>query len=238
MPAAGANAATMAAIQRERAADASAANATGNATAPRQPTRNDPAFRAKRRVEASDMASFKSSASLASSYAGGGLRGGASGDDEWGNDSFVSRKSNGDDEDDSMQRSKSQSNAFAVGLNTNSRVLKSQSTVNNLLSYQTLKTRLGQSSTHRERERRTFFADVERTRRQLRTMHRFILDPNSRFIRRWDFVTLTALMITIFITPWEVSFLPQTSTEDWKSRPITFVVNRCVDTVSLSDALS
>ena len=69
-------------------------------------------------------------------------------------------------------------------------------------------------------------------------MHRFILDPNSRFIRRWDFVTLTALMITIFITPWEVSFLPQTSTEDWKSRPITFVVNRCVDTVSLSDALS
>ena len=53
-----------------------------------------------------------------------------------------------------MQRSKSQSAAFSVGLNTNSRVLKSQSTVNNLLSYQSLKTRLGQSATHREKERR------------------------------------------------------------------------------------
>ena len=95
----------MAAIQREGAADAAAVQATGSATQQRSPTRNDPAFarrrsvvdgcpppgysQARRRVEAGDVASFKSSASLASSYAGRGT----SVDDGWGDSSFVSRKS-------------------------------------------------------------------------------------------------------------------------------------------------
>jgi hypothetical protein len=71
----------------------------------------------------------------------------------------------------------------------------------------------------------------------LRNADKWTIDPHSRFVRWWDFVILTALMITIFITPWEVSFLPPTrvASDDWDERPITFVVNRLVDTVFVAD---
>ena len=152
--------------------------------------------------------------------------------------SFKSAKSVADsiEEGDSFTRSKS-TNAFNVEANTRSRLLRSQNTVKNLLSYQTAQARLHQSEKTRREERIDFVEHVRRVRLQLSQMSRWTLNPHSRFVRYWDFVILTALMITVFITPWEVSFLPPTrvASDDWGERPITFVVNRLVDTVFVID---
>lgn len=154
--------------------------------------------------------------------------------------SFKSAKSLADSmcDDDSFTRSKS-TNAFNVAANTNSRLLRSQNTVRNLLSYQTAASKLAQSAKTRREERADFVEHVARTRKQLKGMHRLTLNPHSRFIRWWDVATLWGLMVTIFITPWEVSFLPPTrlASDDWEERPITFVVNRLVDCIFVLDMI-
>ena len=140
--------------------------------------------------------------------------------------SFKSTKS----EDETFEE-RSKSRSFALEFNQQSRVLRSQNTVHSLLSLQTVKSRLNQTPSHRERNRVDFVEDVDRTRAILKNLHRYTINPNGRFVRYWDFATLAALLFTIFITPWEVSFLPPLQNDGPYARPITFVTNRVVDAI-------
>ena len=86
--------------------------------------------------------------------------------------SFKSAKSIADStgDEESFARSKS-TNAFNVAANSNSRLLRSQNTVKNLLSYQTAQRRSSQSIQTRREERVEFVEQVHRIRKQLKTMH-------------------------------------------------------------------
>lgn len=87
--------------------------------------------------------------------------------------SFKSAKSVADSIDeetgDSFTRSKS-TNAFNVEANVASRLLRSQNTVKNLLSFQTAQTKLRQSEKTRREERIDFIEHVRRVRAQLKQM--------------------------------------------------------------------
>ena len=88
------------------------------------------------------------------------------------------------------------SSSFAVSHDkTSSCVYKSGKTVGNLLT--DAHKHIGQTKEGREE----FANDVVSMRRQLRTMGQRTIDPQSRFIRYWDLVTVLALLFTAFITP-------------------------------------
>lgn len=55
-----------------------------------------------------------------------------------------------------------------------------------------------------------------------------VLDPSSSFMVRWDFLTTLCLLFTIFVTPYEVSFLETKLNE-------LFWINRVVDFVFIVD---
>ena len=74
------------------------------------------------------------------------------------------------------------------------------------------------------------FADVVREVSQMRDKLRqgFLLDPNQKFMRQWDVVTMVALLFTATVTPYEVALL-ETELD------ALFFVNRLVDLVFVSD---
>ena len=53
-----------------------------------------------------------------------------------------------------------------------------------------------------------FKEDVQRVRDRLHSINARTINPRSPFIRAWDFVTLSALLFTAFVTPFEVRAPP------------------------------
>jgi len=88
--------------------------------------------------------------------------------------------------------------------------------------------RLERSQSVRDRLQETFKAEVELTRASLRPEGGFVLDPSSVLMRKWDLVTLGALLFTATVTPYEVAVLAT-------KLNTLFVVNRVVDAVFVWD---
>ena len=61
----------------------------------------------------------------------------------------------------------------------------------------------------------------------------FLLLPESKYIQRWDLVTLGALIFTAFVTPYEVALLE--SPETWGEVDALFFVNRFIDLIFFKD---
>ena len=49
--------------------------------------------------------------------------------------------------------------------------------------------------------------EIKYYRHLLKKMERCTIHPNGRFVQRWDLVTITCLLFTAFVTPYEVGFL-------------------------------
>ena len=59
----------------------------------------------------------------------------------------------------------------------------------------------------------------------------FVIDPRgSSILSLWDFITMSALLYTALLTPFEVGFLPATSSVD-----MWFIVNRVIDFIFVAD---
>merc|ERR1719230_1588225 len=56
-----------------------------------------------------------------------------------------------------------------------------------------------------------------------------VVDPNCKYMQKWDMVTFSALIFTAIVTPAEVAFTETT----WKSG--LFMVNRVVDIIFIKD---
>ena len=110
-----------------------------------------------------------------------------------------------------------------------SRVVRSQHTVNNLLSFS-----MKSDGPKEEAAPPRFIADVEATRKRLRDLNRRTIDPRSQFVRIWDGVTVIALIFTAFVTPFEVGFFEKGGIEE---APITFVLNRIIDSIFICDVI-
>ena len=78
------------------------------------------------------------------------------------------------------------------------------------------------------KQARSFTEEVSATRSALASRDAFLIDPQSRFMRRWDIVTLVALLFTATFTPYEVA-VRQTALD------VAFVVNRIVDCIFIWD---
>ena len=59
----------------------------------------------------------------------------------------------------------------------------------------------------------------------------WVIDPNCKYMQRWDMVTFVALIFTAIVTPAEVAFVTTT----WKSA--LFGVNRLVDLIFIKDMI-
>ena len=55
--------------------------------------------------------------------------------------------------------------------------------------------------------RRSWMADVEQVKRQLKGLNRGVLNPRSMKVQIWDMVTVAALVFTAIVTPFEVCFI-------------------------------
>ena len=59
----------------------------------------------------------------------------------------------------------------------------------------------------------TMRRDLKKVRARLRASGRWLLNPDGSFLRIWDTFTLSALIFTMFVTPYEIGFLvPETTT--------------------------
>ena len=59
----------------------------------------------------------------------------------------------------------------------------------------------------------------------------WVIDPNSKYMQKWDMVTFVALIFTAIVTPAEVAFVTTT----WKSA--LFGINRLVDLIFIKDMI-
>jgi hypothetical protein len=75
---------------------------------------------------------------------------------------------------------------------------------------------------------RSFTEEVIATRSALASRDAFLIDPQAKFMRHWDIVTLIALLFTATFTPYEVA-VRQTALD------VAFVVNRIVDCIFIWD---
>lgn len=114
-----------------------------------------------------------------------------------------------------------------------SRALRSQKTVNNLVSYSD--TGKLSISMGKENDRSEFLEHHSIVKKQVEALGRTTISPQSRFIGRWDVVIGLALLWTAFVTPFEVGF--QTPAGPGSDRPVgaLFVCNRFVDAIFLID---
>eukprot|EP00966_Prymnesium_polylepis_P031802 740200-Prymnesium_polylepis.1 len=73
----------------------------------------------------------------------------------------------------------------------------------------------------------TFRSDAERLRHRLRELKRGWLNPNSIQMQRWDLLTMCALFYTMFVTPYECTFM------SFVEQPVSalFVINQVVNLV-------
>ena len=83
----------------------------------------------------------------------------------------------------------------------------------------------------------TTFEEVERLRARLKASEASVIKPNSKFIQKWDLVTLFALIFTAVVTPVEVAFCGTEDTVDTNEvvRSPLFIINRLIDVVFLFD---
>ena len=56
-------------------------------------------------------------------------------------------------------------------------------------------------------KRTKFFDDVQATRARINNVSRTTLNPRSTFIQLWDLLTLSALIFTALVTPFELSLI-------------------------------
>lgn len=80
----------------------------------------------------------------------------------------------------------------------------------------------------KETRKLTLSEEVQLVRQRLRSGNRFVVDPNTKAMRRWDMATSVALFLTAVVTPVEVAFL------DTRFDTL-FFVNRVVDAVFVAD---
>jgi len=84
-----------------------------------------------------------------------------------------------------------------------------------------------------KRERQAFFAEVQRVKARIHSVAWSTVNPQGRFIARWDVVTAFALVFTALVTPFEVGFYNRGT--DLYIGPINFTLNRIVDAIFLAD---
>ena len=60
-------------------------------------------------------------------------------------------------------------------------------------------------------------------------MNAWLIDPNSKQLQWWDVTTMTALVFTAFVTPFEISLIRETKTD------ALFVINQIVNVIFLID---
>jgi len=78
-----------------------------------------------------------------------------------------------------------------------------------------------------EREFSTFQAQVDNVKRLL-YKPKYIIDPESKYVHKWDIVILISLLFTALVTPYEVALL---STQI----DALFFLNRIIDIFFLKD---
>jgi len=63
----------------------------------------------------------------------------------------------------------------------------------------------------------------------------FLILPDSVYMGRWDLITLTALIFTAFVTPYEVALLPGSKIDDSETWDGLFWVNNVVNLIFVKD---
>ena len=114
------------------------------------------------------------------------------------------------------------------GLNSKSRVLRSQHTVSHLLR-QSDTARQGIEDELADKEK--FKQEVTVVKKRVYSLGRRTLNPNSKGMRMWDLIVIAALVVTAIITPFEVSFFISAV----YSGAANFTFNRLIDSVFLVD---
>jgi hypothetical protein len=112
--------------------------------------------------------------------------------------------------------------SFKSGLRRDSSMLRSQMTVNNLLTF------VNKGGERRDRPD-NFGHDVTVIRKRLKDINKRTIDPRSTFVKYWDMLTVSALGFTAFVTPFEVGFFEGGG--GLADAPVTFVLNRIIDAV-------
>ena len=92
-----------------------------------------------------------------------------------------------------------------------------------------MKAMLGAERTEEDKLR--FRSDVERLRKRLHDQKRGLINPRGKYVQYWDLVTCTALMFTLFVTPFEVGMDLVTKMD------CLFVINQIVSLVFLFDMI-
>ena len=131
--------------------------------------------------------------------------------------------------EDTADSQKITQSSFKTGLRRDSSMLRSQMTVNNLLTF------VNKGGERRDRPE-DFTHDVESIRKRLRDINKRTIDPRSKFVKYWDICTVSALGFTAFVTPFEVGFFEGGG--GYTDAPITFVLNRVIDAVVSSTTLT
>ena len=88
------------------------------------------------------------------------------------------------------------------------------------------------TDSERARDREAFTASVQQIRRQLHKMESWTIQPNGKFMHRWDMTTMAALGFVALVTPFEVALLPA-SLEG--GMLVLFIFNKIVDVLFLVD---
>lgn len=82
--------------------------------------------------------------------------------------------------------------------------------------------------------------DKDSLQKRIQRMGKGLVNPRSKFMQYWDFVTLSALLFTATVTPYEVCLLWDDATfnELWTTKPglgTLFVINWIVNIVFIVD---
>ncbi len=100
-------------------------------------------------------------------------------------------------------------------------------------------TEIEQEQIAKAQRRAEFAAATRHYRRQLNKMTRFTIHPHTKFLQRWDVLTMVALFFTASVTPFEVGFLKGDSRavllQGDIGHIVLFWVNRTVDTYFICD---
>lgn len=89
---------------------------------------------------------------------------------------------------------------------------------------------IGGESLNAKLDKQAMWADVTRLKIRLKHSNRMLLNPRSKFMQYWDFVTLAALFFTATVTPYEVCMM-------WAATKVDalFIVNYMINFVFIID---
>lgn len=107
---------------------------------------------------------------------------------------------------------------------------KNMKTAQSFKSLMTVPTTDAEKKSLRER----YNSQADGFRRQIRRQRRCTLDPNGRWMSKWDIVTSLALLFTATVTPYEVCILESLSLSEMLVDPLAWV-NRVVDAIFIVD---